>query len=320
MLAGVRLLNSLGLSGVAFAGMDIGGFTGNPSAALYTRWIQLGAFIPYYRNHTAHNSKAAEPWSFGEDVLDIARQYIDLRYALLPYLYAHFRESSQDGMPVMRSLAIDYTQDPHIYDPQYQNEFMCGASLLVIPQESGVSFAKIYLPQGEWYNAYTGERSGGGQEKLIELTADRLPVFVKAGSIIPRQSVVQSTSEAPSDTLDLHIYQGKEANSFVYYEDDGATYAYEKGGFYQRTIHLDPASRTLTLDKPEGQFATRFGHIRLLLHGFEGAKLTRGQATVALKDEYSPFLPGEDDQPEAAWNRVKTVVLVNDNQAMSLGY
>jgi alpha-glucosidase len=320
MLAGVRLLNSLGLSGVAFAGMDIGGFTGNPSAALYTRWIQLGAFIPYYRNHTAHNSKAAEPWSFGEDVLDIARQYIDLRYTLLPYLYAHFREASQDGMPVMRSLAIDYTQDPHIYDPQYQNEFMCGASLLILPQESGVSFAKIYLPQGDWYNAYTGERFSGGQEKLIELTADRLPVFIKAGSIIPRQSVVQSTSEAPSDTLDLHIYQGKEANSFEYYEDDGATYAYEKGGFYQRTIHLDPDSRTLTLDKPEGELVTHYGHIRLLLHGFEGAKLTRGQATVALKDEYNSFLPGGENQPEAAGNRVKTVVLVNDNQAMSLSY
>jgi alpha-glucosidase len=197
---------------------------------------------------------------------------------------------------------------------------MCGASLLVIPQESGVSFAKIYLPQGDWYNAYTGERSSGGQEKLIELTADRLPVFVKAGSIIPRQSVVQSTSEAPSDTLDLHVYQGKEANSFVYYEDDGATYAYEKGGFYQRTIYLDPASRTLTLDKPEGALVTHYGHIRLLLHGFDDAKLRRGQAMVATKDEYNSFLPGGDNQPETAGNRVKTVVLVNDNQAMSLSY
>ena len=316
MLAGVRLLTSLGLSGVAFTGMDIGGFTGNPTAALYTRWIQLGAFIPYYRNHTAMNSKAAEPWSFGEDVLGIAREYISLRYSLLPYLYSHFREASLDGMPVMRSLAIGYTSDPHIYEPSYQNEFLCGASLLVIPEESGVAFAKIYLPGGDWYDAYTGERNSGGQEKLIELSTGRLPVYIKAGSIIPRQSPVQNTSEAPSDTLDLHIYQGREPNTFVYYEDDGATYDYEKGGYYQRAIHLDPARRAIVLDKPEGQRPTRFGHIRLLLHGFGGMTLTRDRAAVALTDQASAFLPGEASPPE----EVRTVVLTNDNKEMSFQF
>ena len=316
MLAGVRLLTSLGLSGVPFTGMDIGGFTGNPSAALYTRWIQLGAFIPYYRNHTALNSRAAEPWSFGEDVLGIARQYISLRYTLLPYLYSHFREASLDGMPVMRSLAIGYTQDPHIYDPAYQNEFLCGADLLVIPEESGVSFTKIYLPGGEWYDAYTGERNAGGQEKLIELSTGRIPVYVRAGSIIPRQSVVQSTSQAPSDTLDLHIYQGKEPNTFVYYEDDGASYDYEKGGYYQRAIHLDPVRRAIVLDKPEGQRPTRFGHIRLLLHGFEGKMLKQDQTALSLVDQTDSFLPGEVSHPE----EVKSVVLTNDNKEMSFQF
>lgn len=335
MLAGVRLLTSLGLSGIPFAGMDIGGFTGNPSAALYTRWIQLGAFIPYYRNHTAYNSKADEPWAFGEDVLNIARQYIGLRYTLLPYLYSHFREASLDGMPVMRSLAIGYTRDPHVYDPQFQNEFLCGASLLVVPEISGISFAKIYLPAGEWYDAYTGELNKGGQEKVIELRPDLLPVYVKGGSIIPRQSLVQNTTETPSDTLDLHIYQGSTANTFVYYEDDGATYNYEKGDYYQRTIRFDPVRRMIVLDKPEGQRPTHFGHIRLLLHGFDSALVIRDRATIVLANISSPFLPANtlasresmpagDSSPiegtAASVEAVKSAVFVNDNQTISLRY
>jgi alpha-glucosidase len=316
MLAGVRLLTSLGLSGVSFAGMDIGGFTGNPSAGLFTRWIQLGAFIPYYRNHTANNSKAAEPWAFGEDVLSIARKYIDLRYTLLPYLYAQFREASLDGMPVMRSLAIGYTQDPHIYDTSFQNEFLCGASLLVIPEESGLAFAKIYLPSGDWYDAYTGQRSPGGQEKLIELSQDRLPVYVKAGSIIPRQSVIQNTTQAPSDTLDLHCYAGPDPASFSYYEDDGASYNYEKGMFYQRTLRMDPVSRKITLEKPEGQWPSKFHYIRFLLHGFDARSLATDAGTsISLATQQIDFLPGDTNG-----ETVRTAVLPNTNQTLSLTY
>ena len=120
MLQGVRLINSLGLSGVSFTAMDIGGFTGNPSIPLYAKWMELGAFIPYYRNHTAYNTKSAEPWTFGEDVLNITRNYISLRYQLLPYIYSNFYESTQDGLPVMRSLAINYTFDPKILSTDYQ--------------------------------------------------------------------------------------------------------------------------------------------------------------------------------------------------------
>ncbi|HEV3327724.1 MAG TPA: TIM-barrel domain-containing protein, partial [Puia sp.] len=316
MLAGVRLLTSLGLSGIPFTGMDIGGFTGNPSAGLYTRWIQLGAFIPYYRNHTANNSKAAEPWAFGEDVLSIARRYIDLRYTLLPYLYSHFREASLDGMPVMRSLAIGYTRDPHIYDPSFQNEFLCGAALLVIPEESETSFSKIYLPPGDWYDAYTGQRSSGGQERLIELSGDHLPVFVKAGSIIPRQSVIQNTTQAPSDTLDLHCYAGPTASSFLYYEDDGASYDYEKGVYYQRTVRVDPVTRTITFDKPEGKWATKFHYIRLLLHGFDTQSINAGTGpAIPLQPGRVDFLPGD-----SVGETVQAVVLPNGNETLNLTY
>ena len=269
MLAGVRLLSSLGLSGLPFTGMDVGGFTGNPSAGLYARWMQLGAFIPYFRNHTANNTKSAEPWSFGEDALDIARNYINLRYRLLPYLYSTFHEATQDGLPVLRSLAIDYTYDPAIYRTDFQNEFLFGSALLVMPQVSGVAISKVYLPDGEWYDLYTDAREKGGAEKLLELSPATLPVYVKAGSIIPMQSLVQHTDEQPTDTLVLHIYKGP-ANRFDYYEDDGVSYRYEQGVYYQRTIRLEPATRTITLDRPTGSAVSRFHTIRLALHGFDG--------------------------------------------------
>ena len=335
MLAGVRLLSSLGVSGVAFTGMDIGGFTGNPSIGLYTRWMQLGAFIPYFRNHTGLNTKSAEPWSYGEDALDICRNYIDLRYTLLPYMYSNFYEATRDGLPVMRSLAINYTHDFHVYDPQFQNEFLCGPSLLVMPQVSGTLFAKIYLPAGEWYDAYTDEREKGGDEKLIELKPEILPVYIKGGSIIPRQSLVQNTTEAPSDTLDLNVYQGSDPNTFIYYEDDGASYGYEKGDFYRRAIHFDPVRRTIVLDKPEGARATHFGHIRLLLHGFDTAQITRDRAAIAWTNISISFLPasalatrelrpvGEGAPIEGGVRdagAVKAAVLLNEGEVITLQY
>ena len=306
MLAGVRLITSLGVSGIPFTGMDIGGFTGNPSAALYTRWIQLGAFIPYFRNHTGFNSKSAEPWTFGEDILDISRQYISLRYTLLPYLYSTFHEAATTGMPIARTLAIDYPRDSLIYDPRFQNEFLSGPALLVLPQTGDINFNRIYLPPGQWYDAYTGQPTRGGKDTIIELTAQRLPVYVKAGSILPRQSLIQHTAQSPSDTLELHCFAGAQPSSFIYYEDDGASYDYEKNGYYQRTIRIDPSTRTITLEKPEGRYPTKFRHIRLLLHGFDSTKLPQMQTA---------FLPGD---PPA--ETVFTTVLPNKPESQSFNY
>ena len=281
MLAGVRLLNSLGLSGVSFTGMDIGGFTGNPSIGLYTRWMQLGAFIPYYRNHTAVNTRSSEPWTYGEEAMEITRNYVNLRYRLMPYIYSAFYESTRSGLPVMRSLAIDYTYDAAIYDPNYQNQYQFGPSLLVVPVESSQAFTRRYLPKGTWYNLYTDEAEAGGASKIIALSNQELPVYVKESSIIPMQSLVQSTAEAPTDTLTLHVYKGSIPNSYVYYEDDGASYAYEKGSYYRRTIQYDPAAGTLTLNKPEGSYGSHFHHIALVLHGFDELTSVKDNSTGA---------------------------------------
>jgi len=272
MMLGIRLLNSLGLSGVPFSGMDIGGFIGTPTAKLYARWIQAGAFFPYFRNHSALNTKSAEPWTFGEEVTEISRNYISLRYKLMPYLYSTFYEATQNGLPVVRSLAIDNSFDENVYKPAFQNQFTFGKSLLVIPVESDKELAKIYLPKGKWYDLYNDDINEGGKEKLIELKLQKLPVYVKESSIIPMQTIVQTTAIMPADTLMLHIYKGSETNTFVYYEDDGRSFEYENGMYYKRDIVYSGTANTLSLEKVTGQAASKFNYITLILHGFENTQ------------------------------------------------
>ncbi len=327
MLQGVRLLNSLGLSGVSFTAMDIGGFTGNPSIPLYTRWIQLGAFIPYFRNHTALNTKASEPWSFGEDVLDISRNYISLRYQLLPYLYSTFYESTQNGMPVMRSLAINYTFDPKILLPDYQNQYEFGNAFMVAPFESDKDYGKIYFPEGTWYDLYNGSVENGKQAKVVPLNINKLPVYVKGGSIIPMQSLVQSTAILPTDTLTVHVYNGNTANSFVYYEDDGKSYSYQQGVFYKRAILFNPEQRTITFNAAEGSYRTHFKYIKLILHGFDQTdNLHSAKAELKLQTGTYSFLSaaaatdpqGSANAPETC--PVKYALLTNNPGTIQINY
>ncbi|MGZ3183298.1 MAG: glycoside hydrolase family 31 protein [Telluria sp.] len=300
MLLGVRMLASMGLSGLPFTGMDIGGFMGNRNAGLYARWMEIGAFTPYFRNHSAYDTAAAEPWTFGEDALNVARNYINLRYRLLPYLYGAFHDAAATGLPVMRSLAIDYTDEAPIYDGGNQNEYLFGPSFLVLPFESTRDAGKAYFPRGRWYSLYDDSVEQGGQEKLLELRIDRLPVYVKAGAIVPMQSLVQSTAERPQDTLFLHVWRGEAPSSFSYYEDDGSSFAYEHGGFYQREIRVDPAARRVEFGKAVGSLYSKFSKIEVVLHGFGG-----DQSWSAI---------------DGAASKVITKTAANDSQAFSITY
>lgn len=320
MLAGVRLLSSLGMSGVAFSGMDIGGFTGNPGSALYTRWMQLGAFVPYFRNHTALNTRAAEPWTFGEDILEITRSYINLRYRLLPYIYSCFYEASQTGMPIVRSLAIGYTNDEKVYDPAFQNQYLFGQSLLIAPVQSTQSFAKIYLPGGDWYDLYTDHKETGGKEKMIELSPALLPVYVKEGSIIPEQSLIQHTDEKPSDTLLFHVYKGNASSSFVYYEDDGITYRYEQNEFYKRMVTFNATEKKIVFGKASGNAGCRFGFIRVVLHGFDGVDLTVNDNPVKAAGWRSSFMANIPPPGGTPLFDAKTIVLKNTGDVVSIGF
>jgi len=271
MLLGVRLVNSLGLSGFAFTGFDVGGFGGDANPALYSRWISIGAFTPFFRGHTAKNTSRSEPWSYGENPEAIAKKFISFRYHLMPYIYSAFKDAATTGLPVQRSLAVHYFADEKIFFPDYENQYLFGTSLLIAPVSSEQLAAKVYLPQGGWYDLYNDNFFNGNTEIWHPAPLDRLPVFVKAGSIIPLQSLVQNTTENPSDTLEVHVYKGSDSSSFLFYEDDGLTYAFENGSFYQRQFQFLNNKNQIILGKPEGSMSSKFKTLHFVMHGFEGA-------------------------------------------------
>lgn len=285
MMLGVRMVTSMGLTGIAFAGYDVGGFVGDASTKLFTRWISIGAFSPFFRGHSMINTRDCEPWSYGEEAEQIARNYIKFRYRLMPYLYSLFYDASKTGMPVQRSLALDYAFDHKIFDGQFQHQYLFGPSLLVVPVESNKEFVKVYLPEGEWYSLYTGQHYTGNQEIIVECPLHRLPVFVKAGAIIPMQDATAHTG-MPSHTRYLHVYQSHRSNSFEFYEDDGSTFAYQQGAFAVRDIHYEGSARKLTIHPQQGSYASAVTRWKLVLHGHGN------NATVAtVNGVKQPFQP-----------------------------
>lgn len=273
LLFGQRLVNSLGITGMSFVGVDIGGFSGNPTPELMVRWNSLGTYTPMFRNHAIQGSKMREPWEWGEDYEQIIKKDIEQRYRLLPYIYSGFYQSTQTGMPLSRTLAIEYTNDENVFDTRFQNQFMFGDSILVAPVISTELIADVYLPEGSWYRFGSDEAYDGGQIVSVASPLTDLPVFVKAGGTIPMQSIVQNTNEPGDGILYIHVWNGLQPNSFVYYEDDGTSYNYEQGSYYKRVISFDPARKVVSLSAVEGTFKSRFTSIKFVLHGFEKVEL-----------------------------------------------
>ncbi|MDB5122655.1 MAG: alpha-glucosidase [Mucilaginibacter sp.] len=275
MLLGQRLVNSLGITGMSMIGVDIGGFTGDPTPELMVRWNSLGVYTPMFRNHAQEGTIMREPWCWGKKNQAIIKKDIEQRYRMLPYLYSSFYQSCQTGMPVSRTLAINYTGDENVYDVKYQNQFLFGDAILVSPVESTKFTGEVYLPEGDWYRLSTGEKFKGGKAITVPAPLTDLPVFIKAGAIIPMQNVIQSTAEKGDGILEVNVWYGDKANSFVYYEDDGASYDYQKGVYYKREISFDPEKHEITLSKAEGSFTSKYDRVKLVLHGFKASKSIR---------------------------------------------
>ena len=298
MMLGIRLVNSLGLTGVAFAGYDVGGFVGESSTKLFARWISIGAFSPFFRGHTMINTKDSEPWSFGEEVEQISRNYILFRYQALPYIYSLFYEASQTGMPVQRSLALDYTHDPRVYNGQFHHQYLFGPFILIAPVESQKEFVKVFFPKGEWYYLFDGRKYQGDQEVIVESPIHKLPVYVKAGAILPMQRPVQHTKEKV-DELILHVYNGSHETHFEFYEDDGASYQFESGDFAKRMIRFSPFTNKIIVEKQAGNFKSQLKHLKLILHGFKHLQqiTINGQLQKCQTIMNSFFLPLEKYDP-----------------------
>jgi alpha-glucosidase len=290
MILGSRMVSNMGLAGIAFAGYDIGGFVGDTNSKLFARWISIGVFSPFCRAHSMINSRDSEPWSYGEEVEQIARNYIKFRYQLLPYIYSLFYEASQTGMPLQRSMAVYYPHAPWTYDHQFHNQYLFGPSILVAPVESHKDFVKIYFPEGDWYYLFNGKKHAGGGEAVMECPVHKLPLFIKAGAIIPMQPAKSSTTE-PAEELFIHVYEGKEATSFTHYEDNGATYEYTKGDFSKRLIEYHPASNQLILHACEGDFKSPVKKIKVIFHAFSFISIYLNGTMQVFKAESNLFFP-----------------------------
>lgn len=267
MILGVRMVSGMGLGGIAFAGYDVGGFVGDASTKLFARWISIGAFAPFFRAHSMINSRDSEPWAYGEEVEQISRNYIKFRYQIMPYIYSLFYDASHTGLPVQRSLAIDYTHNSRIYEGQFQNQYLFGPYFLVAPVESDKEFVRVYLPEGEWYYLYNGKKYGGNSEIILECPLHKLPVFVRAGALIPMQPVKSNTKEL-SQILILHVYTGR-GSSFTFYEDDGSTFEYQTGRFAKRELVYDSEKREVILSPVTGSYRSPVSRLKLVIHGLD---------------------------------------------------
>lgn len=270
MFSGIRMVTSLGLTGIAYSGYDVGGFAGEASPEMYTRWIQVGAFSPFFRGHTVVNSRDSEPWSYGEQSEEINRNFIGLRYRLMPYIFSCMYDAHKTGMPLARSLAIDHSTEAEIYDSLFENQYGFGPSILVAPVDSTRDMMKVYLPKGNWYDLLTGEAKGGGEVIIEDTPIERIPLYVRGGSLLALQSLVQSLSETPDDTLELHAYAGGDSVfEFTLYDDQDQQDPESEGGFWKHQLSFDSASRSLNIGENQGQWAGLFTKIRLYVHGFE---------------------------------------------------
>lgn len=233
----VPMLLGLGMSGVPFVGADIGGFQENATPELFVRWMQLGAFTPLCRAHTITGSKPHEPWAFGAEAEEICRQYIRLRYSLLYYWYSAFRDSAESGLPIMRPLIMEDAVDPMLYD--LNDQFMIGDSLMAaLVCRPSVTYRSVYFPQGVWYDFFTGRKYEGGAHYSVDAPLERMPLYVKGGSIVPMIPVMQHAAERPITQLTLEIYPDRN-NVYRLYEDDGLTRGYENGEFRRTDFALE---------------------------------------------------------------------------------
>jgi alpha-glucosidase len=260
-------MQRMSISGMGFTGSDIGGFAEQPSGELYARWIQLGVFHPFCRTHSSGDHGEQEPWSFGEEVIDIARKFVNLRYQLLPYLYTMFWKYVNEGEPMLKPLV--YFDQEDIQTLYRTDEFIFGNQILVCPiLEPNAIGRRMYLPKGNWYNYWTNELVEGKKELWVATNYDQIPIFIKEGAIIPKYPIQQFVGEKEFEEITLDVYYkfGKEKS--VLYEDAHDGYDYNKGRFSLRTFNLTGKEKELIIQlHKEGEFMTNYSKFRINLIG-----------------------------------------------------
>lgn len=270
----IPMAMGFGISGQAFVGADIGGFAGSCNAELFLRWMQYGTLTPFCRNHSAIGNVDQYAWAWGDVVQDLVREAIQLRYRLLPYLYATFLRAAASGAPVQRPLVFDYQYDPTVRD--IDDQYLLGPDLLVAPVfGAGVTARQVYLPAGSWYEWHTGDLLTGGRYVLAATPMDRIPVYARGGAVIPMwPRAPASTAGHHPSAVELHLFVPHADGTYHSFlqEDDGLTFAAQEGARYRTTFAVTRIGGHVALRASvEGDGYPEFAReaFHLVIHGAE---------------------------------------------------
>ncbi len=285
----VPMSTGMGVSGQAFIGGDIPGFTRAPSAELAARWTQYGALTPFCRYHSQRGEQDKYPWSFGPGTEKLTRTALELRYRLLPYIYSAFIAASETGAPVQRPFVFDFQDDRQAWETD--DAYLFGEALLVAPvMEAGCTARHVYLPPGTWVDFYTGERHAGAQFITAAAPADRIPLFARGGYVIAMYAEApQSTMDHQPELLELQVIvpsEDGETHSLLQ-EDDGITSAFNSGAFLRTHFRVQrSADRVRVSSTTEGSGYPEFrrSRLRFVLRGCTAHTVTFGDREIALQN------------------------------------
>ncbi len=266
----IPMLASVGLSGEPFAGADVGGFAGGrPDGELLTRWYEVGFLAPFLRNHAEMGGYDHEPWRFGAQYEDIIRKYLKLRYRLLPFLYTALEQAHRTGAPLFRPLVLNFQDDYNTL--AIDDEFMVGRELLAAPVLKPDQTSRlVYLPKGGWFDFWTGEYLSGGRMIRVQAPLETIPLFVRAGSVVPLGPEMDWVGQKTADPVTFEIYPDDhgEARASLF-EDDGISPAYENGAF--RRTSIEAHGNEVVFGRPEGTWAPAPRHFVVRLHAADRA-------------------------------------------------
>ncbi|MBS0380849.1 MAG: glycoside hydrolase family 31 protein [Proteobacteria bacterium] len=296
-------------------GMDGGGFNGHPSNENYARWIEFGAFTPIFRVHGTFGEKR-QPWRYGPVAEVAATDAIRLRYSLIPYIYAYERADYTHGVGLVRPLGFDWPHDPNVRNDV--DAWMFGQWLLVSPVVAqGQTSKRIYLPAGTWTDWFTGKTWAGGQTIAYPVDAKTwrdIPLFIRDGAIIPTQPVMDYVGRHPVTTVTVQVFPSDHATHFDYYDDDGETYAYEKGVYFLQsmTTRARDGHAEFALAAPQGSYRPALRWYLLAIHAgstrgvrVDGGALPAAASRAALeKSGAAGWFAGHDRYGDVTWVKV----------------
>jgi alpha-glucosidase len=264
----ISQLQNLGLSGVGWSGVDIGGYYGDTNGELLARWTEFGIFQPFARNHSEKTTRHQEPWVFGEPYESVSRDMLKLRQRLLPYLYTLFEECHRTGAPILRPLFWAHPRDVATYS--IDDEFLCGDALLVAPvTRPGVEYRHVYLPAGSWFHLWTGARIDGPAHILAHAPLGQPAVYVRANTAVPLWPEMNYVGQQGADPLTLVLYPSEGSARAQFYEDAGDGYEHVDGQYARRAIacEVDAGNIRVEVGEREGAFVPARRNIRLELRG-----------------------------------------------------